>query len=552
MKVFAIPAHTFILKTPNTEGDTISVARLLDKISLGDKKSELAVLDRMMKETENETGFDRFLILRHFAKIQPQNNQYWLDSCIKFAVLNGHLSYLNTLYILKSTFFISGNQSDSAMIYTLKARDESILDNNIEQIANATHLLGDLYFGTGFYPQARKYYEEVQKLKGEPKVWKSWRERVIRNNIGLLEYQQKNYLSGLKIFMISRSEQGEPQNKNDSSAVAYILSSLAQGFYYTNKLKMSQLFLDSAVLYNRTLNDRSGLAENYLLQAKLHLKGNNSELTSQVLQRFNELTTGDKLSSSIQLGLLAIKSDIAEKRGDLQLALQYQKQYSHLNDSVLKARKAAQILQLQTEHEYEGLNSQLKQEKRDKLALFIILLFTGVSLIIMTLQYIKIQNKNRKLVSLTLKTIPDKSSFTTKPEDDSFSCNKSGLAPDTDIYDIVLFQKIQEVMENKKLYLLPVCSLEKLANLLGSNRTYTSKAINACYGQNYSAFINSLRIKEALQIIKDDTERSLTIEAIAFKVGFSNRTSFISAFFKEVGMLPSSFISNLKFIRNAK
>ena len=68
--------------------------------------------------------------------------------------------------------------------------------------------------------------------------------------------------------------------------------------------------------------------------------------------------------------------------------------------------------------------------------------------------------------------------------------------------------------------------------------------INDVTGENYSNYLNNLRIKEACNLLADAANRHLTIEAIAQKVGFNSKSSFNIAFKKHTASTPSEFMAN--------
>lgn len=60
-------------------------------------------------------------------------------------------------------------------------------------------------------------------------------------------------------------------------------------------------------------------------------------------------------------------------------------------------------------------------------------------------------------------------------------------------------------------------------------------------GMNFFDFINSHRITEAKKRLISSQYKHLSIEGIAFDVGFKTKTSFNTAFNKFVGTTPSKF-----------
>jgi AraC-like DNA-binding protein len=117
----------------------------------------------------------------------------------------------------------------------------------------------------------------------------------------------------------------------------------------------------------------------------------------------------------------------------------------------------------------------------------------------------------------------------------------------TEIYDEndrQLFNRLNLLMAEEKIYLNPKASLDYVAHLMKVNRMYLSQAVNRCTGDNFSTFINELRVKEAVRLMSDKNKLNHTIESIALDAGFNERTTFYRVFKKVTGFSPAAFLKN--------
>ena len=101
-----------------------------------------------------------------------------------------------------------------------------------------------------------------------------------------------------------------------------------------------------------------------------------------------------------------------------------------------------------------------------------------------------------------------------------------------------LYLKIKQVIQEKKVYRDPTYSAKDMASELNTNTRYLSAVVNSFFGKSYSSLINEYRIKEAVQLLSDKRYKDKTIKEIGEMVGFANRQSFYTAFFKYVGERP--------------
>lgn len=83
----------------------------------------------------------------------------------------------------------------------------------------------------------------------------------------------------------------------------------------------------------------------------------------------------------------------------------------------------------------------------------------------------------------------------------------------------------------------PDLTLARLANHLGTNTTYLSRALNEGAGMSFSTCINRMRVAEAMERLPE----AGNILDLAFDVGFASKASFHRAFKAETGLTPTEF-----------
>ena len=98
---------------------------------------------------------------------------------------------------------------------------------------------------------------------------------------------------------------------------------------------------------------------------------------------------------------------------------------------------------------------------------------------------------------------------------------------------------IDEVFVNEKLYCDEDITIKRLADHLDVTQQHFSAYLNHHLNVNFNTFINRYRIKESIEIMNDEPERSLL--SIAFAVGFNSKSVFYEAFTKEIGLSPARF-----------
>ncbi|MEM7186402.1 MAG: helix-turn-helix transcriptional regulator [Bacteroidota bacterium] len=119
---------------------------------------------------------------------------------------------------------------------------------------------------------------------------------------------------------------------------------------------------------------------------------------------------------------------------------------------------------------------------------------------------------------------------------------KSGLTPS---FSTELKEQLLHLLETEKIYRQNDISLAKVSDLLGTTRHNASQVINEHFGLNFFELINSYRINEAKEILKNDRSRKRNIIDVAYEVGFNNKVTFNKSFRKQLSVTPSQFLNGL-------
>ena len=99
----------------------------------------------------------------------------------------------------------------------------------------------------------------------------------------------------------------------------------------------------------------------------------------------------------------------------------------------------------------------------------------------------------------------------------------------------------------RKEYLQNDINLKKVASELKTQPHVLSSFLNQHYRMHFNELINYYRVQYIKDGMMNRQWENFTLEAIATKAGFNNRTTFLSAFKKFTGMTPSGFmVANTK------
>lgn len=118
---------------------------------------------------------------------------------------------------------------------------------------------------------------------------------------------------------------------------------------------------------------------------------------------------------------------------------------------------------------------------------------------------------------------------------------KSDQAP---LEEKPLKARLVSCLEDDKPYLNKDFTIEQLAELLNTNKSYLSKVINVEMERNFRDLVNSYRVKEAIKLFNENNE--ITIKELQELSGFNNTSSFTSAFKINTGSTPGEWCRDMR------
>ena len=245
----------------------------------------------------------------------------------------------------------------------------------------------------------------------------------------------------------------------------------------------------------------------------------------------------------IQIETYRFLSEYFDKLDKPVQANHYRMAYLEKKDEMMK--NIIGLLPTQLSHDLQDVNTEMvkmkEQKHRHNLILAAISFLTGLLLIFSF--FIKRKNnelnlKNEALYNQMSEIIHlseqcDATKDDEKYKDSTLNEEKS----------LLLVEKIKAVMADSNIICQPSFTLRDLAQLLDTNTSYLSQAINENFGMSFTHLLNQCRVKEACRRMEDNARYGkFTIDAISESVGFKARVTFTKAFKQHVGMLPSEYL----------
>ncbi len=102
-------------------------------------------------------------------------------------------------------------------------------------------------------------------------------------------------------------------------------------------------------------------------------------------------------------------------------------------------------------------------------------------------------------------------------------------------------KQLLTLLNTEKPFLNPQVSITDLSEKLSVSTKHLSQVINQSFNKNFFDFINTYRIQEVQQILKESVDDKMTVLEAMYEAGFNSKSSFNTAFKKETGQTPTEF-----------
>jgi PAS domain S-box-containing protein len=112
--------------------------------------------------------------------------------------------------------------------------------------------------------------------------------------------------------------------------------------------------------------------------------------------------------------------------------------------------------------------------------------------------------------------------------------------------ELALLEKIKSHFLSSESYKNKQLQVADVAEALGIPARRIGEVLKKCEDKSFSEYVNSYRVQSVIDMMKDNKNLNITIEAISQMCGFNSKSVFNNAFKKEVGKTPTAFLEDLK------
>lgn len=478
--------------------------------------------------------------------IRLSKKQKWIDSyrCLRYAdralVLAENIHYNKGAAIarnLRGFCFWSFGDNDLAIQEAIEALQ--IARNEKYQLiqAESYYTLARGYMDVSDGPKARESIQRAEDLARNGKDWELL--SGIYNLLGVLLFKENKTDSALyyytKAFDLGKA------HRVDSVNFPRIISNIGECYEAENPELAFTYFTKARALAKETGNT---IAEASITGIIGHALLRRNELPEAEANLVSALNQARKLGLRRVIrhaysGLVNIKL----KQGKGAEAVAYLRNSYAVRDSLTNTSKIRQIVELETKHELQLKEQNIKlleSEKRVQ-ALWTNLLIASLIFLILIaagLYYLQTYRyrKNRAMLNLEIDLLTRRH----KETEDRY---RSALVPEEDVesHDQKVLKKAISVVEAN--ISDPLFNVEKMAAEMTMSRTNLHRKLKSITGFPPGELIRSIRLRKAAKLIASRVD---SVTQIAQFVGFDDYSHFSKSFKKHFGVSPTQYGTEVK------
>ena len=244
-----------------------------------------------------------------------------------------------------------------------------------------------------------------------------------------------------------------------------------------------------------------------------------------------EVRMGDDTLNANYASILKDRADAATAQGNSSQALDYMNRYAALQRQLNQQLKESEAQEYAAKYHAKEQDRKIRDAESESARKDVIIITVVVLMLVAaTFSYFfarqrnKIGEKNRALVRMINEQAEQQKASTPSPNPE-------------------LFNRIDGIIRKERLYANESLQRQDILDRFNiSRRTLNDLLAIHAEGASFTAYINALRMEEAVSLLREEPGMSLT--RIAETVGFSP-ASFRDQFKRQFGMTPTEFRQNL-------
>jgi len=240
-------------------------------------------------------------------------------------------------------------------------------------------------------------------------------------------------------------------------------------------------------------------------------------------------------SNEDYLSLLKYEMQIARHRGDYPSLCRLSEEALSVSDSLKFSQFNTMIADGALQYKIQEVEMRhLDEERRLMFIINILTLLTFLAVAFITWRYVRTVLAKHKELTQKYEDVQERLEELTEEVEEDASANSL-----EDLYHLAV-----TIMEEQELFKNPSCDIGFLSQMIPTNRSYLSAAINSVSGMNFRSWLAKYRIDHAKKVLMENDK--ITVDRLATECGFDNRTSLYRHFKNFEGMTPGEWVKLMR------
>jgi len=343
-------------------------------------------------------------------------------------------------------------------------------------------------------------------------------------------------------------------DKNEFYDQTNVYTLFGRTLFYMGDEQQAEAYFDKAIKYAKLANT-SSLSNCYINYADLLMKNKRYREAADLLNS-GIVLCHKKNNKMFLYELYESLSKCYELENNYKESLKCYKIYHQESNKRFNAEKERSLNEIRVKYDTERQENEIKQNKLELLQKennirFLVYILLLVVIILGGLYYLYYR-KNKLYLNIVRqnqdaikreKNLYQQIKQLQDGEKNELS-EKYSVSSLTDEKSSTLYEQLEMLMREKQVYKDNFITKEKLADMLGTNRTYLSQIINEKFGSSFTYYINSYRVDEAVHILSDPNN-NIPLKALSAQLGFNSISTFYKVFQSSIGMPPSLYRSKV-------
>ena len=325
-------------------------------------------------------------------------------------------------------------------------------------------------------------------------------------------------------------------------------------------------YKQAAISFQKAMNDKQGSQIASVIYAHLgyaKVLMEQGELSKAIMTLKHGIAISNARSSAVHRHeLYQMLSVCYEEQHNYEAALKSYKLFRLENDSLFSSRREVEVSEMRYRYDIERQKNLIKQgkltvmEKEQKLqqlsfALILVVLVSGLIYYLYrrkNILYLQIVKQNQEAIRRESDLMRRIESLQRASASNESVQEKYASSSLTDEKSGELFRQLESLMRDEKIYCDNTLSKDKVAERLGTNRTYLSQIINEQTQMSFTRYVNTFRLDEAIRVLSDSSN-NMPLKALAADLGFNSISTFYNLFQTAIGMTPAQYRSKVKELK---